>query len=265
MHDLVIIHALDLLQLGLQGGHFQSGFVHLALDIDEDALLRLARILDALGVEVVDLALDADLAHQVAEFIRLPALLRHLVLELHEGSGHPALLLVDALLLVLDGDRVGQIGRFLTILVQDGNLDEVGVAHLGYGEHPAQFHVGYLLGRRFPLLLELHRVDHRIEDLLALDDLELRGGETGVHPPVRATVEDLHVVVILLDLHGHRGLVLARGQIGSHTGSDNHEQENKDDQRQTDPDDPPVIKQMKLDLARVRLHGVLRVLHEILK
>ena len=62
-HDLLIGHCLDLLLLGFEGGDPDAAVIHLALDVLEDCLLGLARILNALGIEVVDLPFDSDLRH----------------------------------------------------------------------------------------------------------------------------------------------------------------------------------------------------------
>lgn len=56
-------------------------------------------------------------------------------------------------------------------------------------------------------------------------------------------------LVILFYLHGDRGQILPRGQISADACCNDHQKENQDNQRKSNPDDTPVVKEMKLDFS----------------
>ena len=250
--DLIIRHSLELLLLRTQRCDGDARIIHLGLHTLEDGLLCLPWILHAFRIQIVDFGLEPYLRHQIPEILGLFSLFRDLVFKLNQRSGNPALLLVNSLLLVFQRDGVGQISRLLTILIKNGDLDQVGTPHLRDTHHRAQLEVGDIPRSKIPFLKQFHGVQNGIEDLLALNDLKLGGDETRVGPLNSFSTENVHVIVVLLDLHGDRGLILPRGEVSGDSGRDDHEKEDQDDQGKADADDPPIVQHVKIDLTGIR-------------
>ena len=59
----------------------------------------------------------------------------------------------------------------------------------------------------------------------------------------------MQVVVVLLDLKGHRRLVLSWSQVRADAGRDNNQEEYQEDQWKPDSYHPPVIQKVERDLA----------------
>ena len=233
-HEVVAGKFLDLLVFRAKRAGFDAGLADNGLLVQKDFFLRLQGILHAVGVEIGDAQLGADAAHLRVGLLDFLALFAYLILEGGERAGENFLLLVDAFALVFVGDRVGQIGRFRGIRALHADLQEVGVAHLAHVDHGAQFEVG-LLARPHavglgPFLDQLQVVDDRIEHLLALDDLELRGGKTRIEPhsTLVTVAENTDFLVVLLDLDDDVRLVLAGQEVGRDAGGDDHEQKSQD-------------------------------------
>ena len=256
-HQFVTGKFFNLDVLGTEVGGHHPGFADLPFLLLQDGLLRLHGVLEAVGIEVCDAQLGTDTPHFFVGFLDLGALFGHLVFQRGEGTGQEFLLIFDPLALVFLRDAVGQIGRLLRVGALHADLQEVGITHFAHVDHAAQLEVGLLAAADTeflaPPLKQLHRVDHRIEHLLALDDLKLGGGKPRIHSHAAliAFGENADFLLVLFDLDDDVRLVLARHEVGRDARGDHDEEEGQNDDRQPQPDNAPVVEKVQFGF----LHG----------
>ena len=91
-------------------------------------------------------------------------------------------------------------------MVQNADLDEFRVSNFTNIDHSSKSEHRLFLSddavEFFPLLLETEGFDDWIENFLSLNDLELRCNKARIKTSTAsAVIEQLHVGVVLIDLH----------------------------------------------------------------
>ena len=109
---------------------------------------------------------------------------------------------------------------------------------------------GKSLAGRGKLLHQIQLLNHRIEDLRLLQDLELRGDELRVVGALAAGSQNLHWAGII-QFHFHRDLgEIFLGEKIDRDPRRNHDQEERQqDQPHAELDYPPVVKEVQFDFV----------------
>ena len=184
--------------------------------------------------------------HFGQSFVNLPLLFGNFLVHGRDRAIQNVFLFLDAFFLINGDDFIRDIGRFLRIGAKDTDLEKIGVSHLIDLQLVAQ-HLISLLARGSnavlrPFVLQLHVLNHRIENAGALNDLKNCGSQLRIMDGlIQIASEHARIFGRRFYLHENGGLILARLKIGYDRRCNQNEQECEQDEDPAHADDAPVI------------------------